>query len=135
MPPRPFVALAGIALVEGIALLGYAVFDLVEASTVGVTGPAAVSNVPGIALQIILFLIFGGSLVWIGRGWWSTRRWARAPFLLAQLIALVIGVPLAQAEGPERLVGIVLALMALIGIVLVFTPVVTRALEDEESGV
>jgi uncharacterized membrane protein len=135
MPPRPFVALAGIALVEGIALLGYAVFDLVEAATVGVTGPAAVSNVPGIALQIILFLIFGGSLVWIGRGWWSTRRWARAPFLLAQLIALVIGVPLAQAEGPERLVGIVLALMALIGIVLVFTPVVTRALEDEESGV
>jgi uncharacterized membrane protein len=135
MPPRPFVALAGIALVEGIALLGYAVFDLVEAATVGVTGPAAVSNVPGIALQIILFLIFGGSLVWIGRGWWSARRWARAPFLLAQLIALVIGVPLAQAEGPERLVGIVLALMALIGIVLVFTPVVTRALEDEESGV
>jgi uncharacterized membrane protein len=135
MPPRPFVALAGIALVEGIALLGYAVFDLVEAATVGVTGPAAVSNVPGIALQIILFLIFGGSLVWIGRGWWSTRRWARAPFLLAQLIALVIGVPLAQAEGPERVVGIVLALMALIGIVLVFTPVVTRALEDEESGV
>lgn len=129
-PARAFAALAAIALIESVALLGYGLFDLVEAVRVGATGPADVSNGPAIVLQIILFAIFGGGMVWIARGWWRQRRWARAPFLLAQLLALVIGVPLAQAEGGERFVGIVLSLLALMGIVLAFTPAVTRALDE-----
>jgi uncharacterized membrane protein len=130
-PARPFLAIAVIAALEGLGLLLYGIYDLVESVRVGVTGPAEVSNVPAIALQIVLFAIFGAGLLWIARGWWLMRRWARAPFILAQLMALVIGVPLAQAEGAERFVGIFLALMALIGIVLAFTPTVTRELETQ----
>ncbi|MEI6361960.1 MAG: hypothetical protein WCP95_07475 [Actinomycetes bacterium] len=128
---RPLTALAAIALIEGLALLGYAVFLLVEGLRLGATGPAEVSNVPAIALQVALFAIFGAGLGWVTRGWWRGRRWARAPFLVAQLMALVIGIPLAQAEGSERWVGITFSLMAVLGIVLAFTPAVIRALDEE----
>lgn len=131
-PAAPLTALAAIALLEGLALVAYAIFDAVEAVRVGATGPADVSNGPAIALQIIIFLVFGAGLLWVARGWWGSRRWARAPFLLTQLIALVVGVPLAQAQGgTERVVGIALSLVALVGIALVFTPAVTRALTEE----
>ncbi len=131
-PAAPLTALAAIALLEGLALVAYGIFDAVEAVRVGATGPADVSNGPAIALQIFIFLVFGAGLLWVARGWWGSRRWARAPFLLTQLIALVVGVPLAQAQGgTERVVGIALSLVALVGIALVFTPVVTRALTEE----
>lgn len=133
-PAAPLAALAVIALLQGLALVAYGIFDAVEAVRVGATGPADVSNGPAIALQIVIFLIFGAGLLWVARGWWGSRRWARAPFLLTQLIALVVGVPLAQAQGgTERVAGIVISLMALVGIALVFTPVVTRALTEETN--
>ena len=125
------VALSLIALVEGVALLAYAAFDVVAAITVGATGPEDVSNAPAIVLQIALFAVFGGAMLWVARGWWFARRWARSPFLLAQLIVLVVGVPLAQSEGPiERYVGIGASLLAVLGIVLCFAPSVSRALEE-----
>ena len=130
-PPRPFVALAGIALIEGVALLGYGLFDAIEAIRVGATGPEDVSNGPAIALQIVLFAIFGAGLVWIARGWWSARRWARAPFLLAQLLALLVGYDISQGAGAERFAGVALAIVAALGIVLVFTPAVMRQLDAE----
>lgn len=133
-PAAPLAALAVIALLQGLALVAYGIFDAVEAVRVGATGPADVSNGPAIALQIVIFLIFGAGLLWVARGWWGSRRWARAPFLLTQLIALVVGVPLAQAQGgTERVAGIVISLMALVGIALVFTPGVTRALTEETN--
>lgn len=125
----PLVALALVSWLQGAALLGYAVFDVVEAVTVGISGPAPVSNTTGLMLQILLFLVFGAGLLLVGWGWWQVRRWARAPFVLAQLIALVIGVPLAQAaEAGVRLPGILLSAVAGIGLVLVFLPKTTRAL-------
>ncbi len=131
LPPRPLVALAAIALVEGLALIGYGLFDLVEAVRLGATGPQDVSNGPAIVLLIVITLLFGAGLLLVARGWWRARRWARAPFLLAQIIGVLIGYELAQSAGPvERSAGIVVALLAILGIVLVFTPVVTRALEE-----
>ena len=130
-PARPLVALAAIALAEGVALVAYGVFDLVQAVRVGATGPADVSNWPAIVLQIVLFAVFGAGLAWVARGWWGARQWARAPFLLAQLLALVVGIPLAQsADGSARVAGIALALAAVVGIVLALSPGTATALED-----
>lgn len=129
-PARPLIALAAISGIEGVALVGYAAFELIEAFRLGATGPADVSNVPAIILQIVLFALFGVGLLVVAPGWWGARRWARAPFLLAQLIALVVGVPLAQSSGGvERIVGAGIAVAALLGIVLVFTPAVTKAID------
>jgi hypothetical protein len=131
IPERPFIALGLIAGIEGIGLLAYAAFDAIEGIRIGATGPAPVSSVPALILQIAILAAFGAGLVLVGTGWMRARRWARAPFLLAQLIALVIGAPLASAAGGvERTAGIVIILLAAIGIVLVFTPAVTRSLAE-----
>ena len=130
-PSPPLAALAVIALVEGLALVAYGVYALVEGLRLGATGPDQVSNVPAIALEVLLFALFGVGLVWLARGWWGARRWARAPFVLAQIIALLLGVPLAQADGTERVVGVAMSLVAVLGIVLVFTPHALHGLDSE----
>lgn len=130
-PDRSLVALAVFAAVEGVALLVYAVYDTIEAIRIGATGPADVSNGPAIILQILIFVIFGGGLLLVARGWWASKRWARAPFILAQVIALVVGIPLAGASGAmERSAGIAVTAIAVVGIVLALTPAVTRAIES-----
>lgn len=130
-PDRSLTALAVIAFVQGAALVFYAVFDVVEAIRVGVTGPADVSNVPAVLLLIVITAVLGLGLLWVGVGWWRGRRWARAPFVLAQLLGGLIGVELAQSEGSvERVVGIAVVLLALVGLVLSFAPAVNRRLAD-----
>ena len=122
MASRVFVILAAIAGVEGLALLTYGAFEIVEAVRLGATGPAEVSSPAAITLQIVIFLLFGAGLVLVARGWLRRSRWVRGPFLLAQFIALVVGGPLAQASGSvERAVGIVILVLAVAGIVLTFT--------------
>lgn len=131
LPDRPFIVLAVIAGIEGTALLAYAVFEAIEGIRIGATGPAEVSSIPALLLQIVILALFGAGLVFVGSGWVKVRRWARAPFLLAQFIALVVGFPLASAVGEaERVAGIALVILAIIGIVLVFTPAVTKSLTE-----
>jgi hypothetical protein len=130
-PDRVLVALALIALIEGLALVGYAVFDVVEAVRVGITGPAEVSNPPALITLIVITAAFGVGLALVARGWWQARRWARSPFILAQIIIGLIGYELSQSGGSvERIVGYACVLVALLGLVLSFTPAVTRALEE-----
>jgi hypothetical protein len=131
-PDRPLVVLALIALAEGLGLLAYAVFDVVEAIRVGVTGPSDVSNVPAVLLLVAITAILGLGMMWVARGWWLARRWARAPFLLAQIITILIGYELAQSSGAvERAVGIAAALVALLGLALSFAPSVSRAIDEQ----
>lgn len=127
-------ALAAIAVVEGVFFLGYAVFDLVGAARFGLTGPKEVSNAPALTLQIVMFTLFGAALVLAARGWWGIRRWARAPFVLAQLLILVVAVPLLSAPGSvERVVAAVGVLMAVLGLVLTFLPSTTKALLGDDA--
>lgn len=123
--------LAIIALLQGVALLGYAVFDVVEALRVGVTGPAEVSNVPALIFLIAVTAAFGVGLVLVARGWWRAQRWARAPFILTQVIFGLIGYELSQSEGSvERTVGYACVLIAILGLVLSFAPAVSRAIDQ-----
>jgi len=129
-PGRAFIALAAIAGLEGLALVGYAVYDLVSVIRFGIQGPSEVSNTPAVTLQILIFALFGAALAWVGRGWWRQRRWARAPFLLGQLLALVVGVPLAQAEGRvEAVAGVVIVLIAVAGGIMALSRPVSRVLD------
>ncbi len=131
VPDRVFVVPAMIAFGQAAALVGYAVFDVVEAVRVGITGPADVSNLPALLLLITITFVFGLGLAWVGVGWWRARRWARAPFVFAQIIAGLIGVELAQSAGSvERTVGIAVVLLAVLGLVVAFSPPVNRGLRD-----
>lgn len=132
MPVRApaIVALAAIAAIEGVGLLGYAVYDLVQTMRLGVTGPEEVSNVPAVALIIVIQVLFGVGLLWVARGWWLERRWARSPFLVAQILGVLVGYDLAQATGgSERTIGFAVIALAAVGIVLAFLPVVSRSID------
>lgn len=131
---RVLIALAVIAGAEGLGLIGYALYDVVQAIRFGATGPAEVSNGPALFIQILIFLVFGVGLLLIARGWLRAQRWSRSPFVLAQLIALPVGFPLAQnSTGPERAVGAVVLILALAGGVLALTPQVSRAIAASDS--
>lgn len=124
-------AIAVIALVEAVGLIVYGAYEAVQGVLVGATGPAEVSNVPAITLQVVIFAVLGVGMLYVARGWHRRRRWARAPFVLAQLIGLLIGIPVAQTPGwGPRAAGLALAVVSLVGIILAFTPAATRALQE-----
>ena len=125
------MALAGIAALEGLLLLAYAVYYVVEAIRTGITGPAEVSNPAALMGLIAITAAFGAGLVWTAVGWWTARSWARSPFVVAQLVLGLIGYELTQsAEGVLQTTGQVAIVLAVIGVVLAFLPSVRRAIDD-----
>jgi len=127
---RPCQVAAGIAALEGAGLIAYAGLDVVVALRDGLTGPAAVSNLPGFFLQVLIFLILGGGMLAIARGWWMRARWARSPFVLAQLLALVVGVPIIGTGGLAGVIGIALVVLSVVGVAMVFSSSARAALDE-----
>lgn len=136
---RVLRSLAFISALEGIFFVAYGVLIGIGVLTFGLTGPEAVSNPGGVTLEVLIFLVFGAGLLLTAAGWWKVRRWARSPFVLAQMLALVVSIPLATALGSvEKLTGLVVTGMAGIGLVLSLLPATTarlyRAATPPESG-
>jgi hypothetical protein len=78
------------------------------------------------------FLLYGCGLLLCARGLVLTRRWARAPVVLAQLIQALVA--WSFFPGATRWVAILLAVTAAAVLVLVLSPAATRSLvEDEQS--
>ena len=133
-PRFELIALAAISGAEGLALIGYACYDVIQAIRFGTTGPAEVSNGPALFIQILIFMVFGIGLLIIGRGWMQGQRWTRSPFVLAQLIALLVSFPVAQnSAGPGQGVGLAVLICAVVGGVLALTPQVGRAIRASNS--
>ncbi|MSO27604.1 MAG: hypothetical protein EXQ60_06020 [Candidatus Nanopelagicales bacterium] len=133
--PKPeLIALAALAGAEGLVLIGYALYDVVQAIRIGTTGPVEVSNGPALFIQVLIFLVFGVGLLLIALGWLRAQRWSRSPFLLTQIIALLVGFPLAQNSlGLGHALGIGALVFALVGGVLALTPQVGRAISQGDS--
>jgi hypothetical protein len=84
-----------------------------------------------VGLEITIFGLLGAAMVVAARGLWRARRWARSLLVVGQFLALVVGVPLATAEGGvERGAGIALVVLAVAGIVAAFWPSTTAAVAD-----
>jgi hypothetical protein len=133
-PTQPLlVVLAAIAAIQGLVLVGYAVYDVIQGLRFGLTGPEEVSNLPALVLQIVIFAVLGVGMLAIARGWWLSKYGARAPFILAQLLGLVVGFPLAQApDSGTRAIGTALVVIAVVGIAASLLPSVTRAIVDSD---
>jgi uncharacterized membrane protein (DUF2068 family) len=130
-PVTSLVIAAVIAGIQGVALLMYAAYIAVQTARLGITGPAAVSSPIAVTLEITIFGLFGVAMVLASRGLWRARRWSRSLLVVGQFIALVIGVPLATAEGGvERSAGIILVALAVGGLVCAFWPSTTAAVAD-----
>ena len=53
-PTQPLlIVLAAIAAAEGIVLVGYAIYDVIQSIRVGLTGPPEVSNLPALVNKIM----------------------------------------------------------------------------------
>ena len=123
-PDRPTALLALVALVaaQGLGLAGLAVFFAVELAV------ATESSALRAVMAALLTLLGGLGLLLVARGLGRARRWARAPALVTQLLALPVAWGLVQ--GDRWYVGAPLIGWALAVLVLLFTPAVAGVLED-----
>lgn len=131
-PAASLVVGSAVAAVEGVALMGYAIYIAIQVARLGITGPEEVSSPIAVTLEIVIFGLLGASLALAARDLWRARRWARSMLIVGQFLALVVGIPLAGAEGGvERAAGFALVVLAVAGIVAAFWPSTTAAVADD----
>mgnify|MGYP006280061377 CR=1 FL=1 len=121
---RPLLVLAAISGLEGAVLAVYALLAIVNALTGGSFGPTEISNASAITLEIIIFAVLGAGLLFTAFGWLRARRWARAPFILMQLIAIGVGY-----NFWGSLIAPVILVLAIFGFVVALLPATTRELQ------
>lgn len=120
-----------VAGVEAAALLGYGVSIAYVALTAGIQGPVEVSSPAGVVVEVVTFLAFGAGMALVAVGRWRRQGWATIPFVVAQLLALTVGIPLATGAPDSRLLGYVITAGAVIGLVSLFLGDRDPALQDE----
>jgi hypothetical protein len=122
-PPAPLKVAAGVAFVEAIVLLGYALSLLGKID----------SRHPQVAITTsIAFAIFATGLTWCA--WSVTHRnsWARSPIVLAQLIQLMVA--WSFHGSPTTPIAIALATAALIALAGLLHPASVDYLADEYAA-
>jgi len=129
--PRVFVLLAALAALEGLAMIGYAgvvAFNAISGASYGVIG----NSTSAMVIEIVIFAVLGLGLLAVARGWLRMSRWARGPFILAQLLGLLAGASFAFGGGSsgDVLAGMILGVPSLVGLVLSFNPVVLRSYSE-----
>lgn len=130
-PVTSLVVGASVAAVEGVGLVVYSLYIVVQLVRLGITGPADVSNPVSVGLEIAIFAIFGAAMLLGAYGLWRVRGWGRSLLVLGQLLALVVGVPLATSEGGwDRIAGIAIVVAAITGLVAAFWPTTTSAIAN-----
>lgn len=128
----PKSATAAVAGLQGLALLGYALGISIIGLTSGLEGPAAVSSPTGAVVEVAAFALFGAGMVAIAYGRWRGAAWSGPPFVLSQLLALAVGLPLATAtDTVGRTIGLAVTASAAIGLV----SMVAGALRESDSDV
>ncbi|MGW4998572.1 hypothetical protein ACWEP8_12910 [Streptomyces hydrogenans] len=126
--PRPtrLAAAAGVALVEALGLLAGGVYMLVR--TLADDGDLSGGVTAGVTLLALGLIPLAAA-----RGLWLTRSWSRGPAVITQILALPVAWQMLQSEGVIPY-GIVLAVLAVTGLVLLVNPATTEALGIRRPG-
>lgn len=128
--PRPFLILTVIAALEGVALIVNGLLVAVSGLTGGSYGATGDSTTATV-IEVVIFLVLGAGLLVVAQGWRTVRRWARGPFVLAQLIGLFAGGSFVFSGDSAAIVpGLVLAVPSAIGLVVTFSPGVVRTFAE-----
>ncbi|MFB7821948.1 hypothetical protein [Streptomyces hydrogenans] len=127
--PRPtrLAAAAGVALVEALGLLAGGVYMLVRTLADG-GGDLAGGVTGGVTLLALGLIPLAAA-----RGLWRMRSWSRGPAVITQILALPVAWQMLQSEGVIPY-GIVLAALAVTGLVLLVNPATTEALGIRRPG-
>jgi hypothetical protein len=119
--PFPLLVAAGLVLLQAVVLVVCAVLAL--ANLGGVAGLGVSSA--------IFFLVCAAALALCAWGLIQRQSWARAPIVLAELIELGLAW---DARHDSAWLSIVLAVLAVVGLVSIFHPASMQALSpDQES--
>ncbi|MBQ0885069.1 hypothetical protein KBZ94_08955 [Streptomyces sp. RM72] len=128
--PRPgrLTAAAALAALEGLALVVGGVWMLVE----GLTGHPddRTSAVTGGVTLIVLALL----PLLAARGLLGRKGWSRGPAVITQIMALPVAYTMVRADSLAVPAGIVLAVVAVAGLVLLVNPTATEALGIRGPG-
>jgi hypothetical protein len=76
----------------------------------------------------LLVLVLAAIPLGAAHGLRKARKWSRGPALIMQLIALPMAWTMLHSGGPAVAAGIVLGLLAILGLVLLVHPATTDAL-------
>lgn len=112
---RPVAAI--VAAIEGAALLANALAVVWFVIRDGITGPADVASPIGVAVEVLLYLVFGAAMLWIARGLVRGSNAVLTPFVLAQVLGLTVSIPLASGSGAAAVVGWLLTGLCVLGLV------------------
>ncbi|MEV1044989.1 hypothetical protein [Streptomyces sp. NPDC049916] len=120
--PRRITLLAGINALEGAALAVGGIYLLVM-GLLGRLESALQAETAGITLVAL-----GAIPLFAARGLMLLRGWSRGPALITQIMALPVAWTLLRSQGALIPAGIVLAVVAVTGLVLVLNPATTEVL-------
>lgn len=121
--PRTVRLAALLAAVEGVILVGLAVFFVVELLRATATDTGGALAAAGVQL-------FGGALLLlVARGLRRVAPWSRSPSVVLQVLFLPVGYTLAfQSDQPWW--GVPVLVLAVGELYLLFTPEARRAFEE-----
>lgn len=114
-PARLLTAI--VAAAESAALAAYAISIAAVALTAGLQGPVEVSSPTGVAVEVITFALFAVGLAMVAWGRSKGHGWSTVPFVVAQLLALTVGIPMATGVPDGRWIGVAITVAALGGLV------------------
>jgi hypothetical protein len=113
-----------LVLLQGAALVGIAVFYVVELAVATATDVTRALVTAGLAL------LAGLGVLQVGRGLLQARRWARSPALVMDLILVPVSIGLLQSGRWP--VGVPLLAVAAVVVVLLFSSSVNSTLEQSD---
>ena len=119
---RAVAVAAALVGLQGLGLLGVAVFYLVE------TALGRAEETRGALITAALAAFAGLAVLLVARGIARGRRWSRAPAIVTQLFLLPIAV--AQLQGGLWAVGGPMLLWGLVLLGLLLSPALGAALQD-----
>ncbi|MEV8094899.1 hypothetical protein [Kitasatospora sp. NPDC085879] len=125
--PAPLLAGAAITLLEGAALAGWGLYDVV--SSLAGDQAAAGRSAAGAAVLLLMGLL----PLLAGRALLRLRRWGRSPAVLTNSICLPVAYYMWQGGGAVRVAAVAVGLLGLAGIVSLLNPKVTTALYGERD--
>ncbi|HQR79291.1 MAG TPA: hypothetical protein PLT68_03615 [Actinomycetota bacterium] len=121
-PARQAAVVAG---TEAIAIFLFAVgVGIASFNTRGTnTGASPVA-------EVVVYLLFAAGLGLIARGMWRRSRLARTPMVLAQVFGLLSAWVFWEGNGAAVVVGVVIALVCVLGLVTAMRPATGADLLD-----
>ncbi|MFJ5834265.1 hypothetical protein [Streptomyces sp. NPDC093089] len=128
--PRPtrLAAAAAVAGIEALGLLAGGVYMLVHALT------EKSGDLTGALTGAVTLAALGLIPLAAARGLWLRRSWSRGPAVITQILALPVAWQMLQADSAMTPAGVVLAVLAVTGLVLLVNPATTEALGIRRPG-